>query len=99
MVRIRLYGLFVSIPLLMIIAGFVWIFIAPPTALFWEGGTILLIGGGVLQAIFVGAIACPKCGKSPWMYKDSSIYGKPWADGKCSRCGFPLDGRPDDAPG
>jgi len=98
MVRIRLYGLFVSLPMLMIIGGFVWQFFDPAGPSFWNAEAIVMAVGAVLQAIFVGAIACPKCGKSPWMFKDSNLFGLPWADAQCSRCGFSLDGRHDNTP-
>ncbi len=90
MVRIRLYSLFVSIPLLMIIAGFSGVFFEPAASFFWNTGTILITVGVALHVIFVSNIACPKCGKSPWMFKDSPVHGLPWADAICSRCGFDM---------
>jgi hypothetical protein len=81
-----------SLPLLLVLTGVTWFFVA-------DGGKELVgwyIGaaGIALQLIFRLAIACPKCGKSPYALGPScGPFGwayTPVPEAICSKCGFDL---------
>lgn len=98
MVRIRCYDWVLMLPTIMIVTSVIWGFIDGPTALFdWSAQSVLFCAGVALQILFGLVISCPQCGKSPWAigpsYGPFALAGKPWPDGKCSRCGYDLDGR------
>jgi hypothetical protein len=90
MVRVRLYGLVLSLPIVLVIGGaFLGFFTANPNVF---EICMALVGTGVgLQLLFALAIACPKCGKSPYAIGPNvgpfSFAGKPWPDTECSKCG------------
>jgi hypothetical protein len=90
MVRIRLYGLVLSLPIILILSSFLLMFAVSSRTAFNIGMPILIFGFG-LQALFALTIACPKCGKSPYAIGPNagpvSFAGKPWPDAECSKCG------------
>ena len=101
MVRIRAYTFTLSLPLLIILGGFlIGTFTDDIGGLnsFWIGfGSFAF--GFVLQAIFSLAFACPRCGKSPYAIGPFrgpyGVAGKPFPDRVCSNCGYNLAERED----
>lgn len=89
MVRVRLYGLVLTLPLILVAIGFGLAFLTDGQIS--QTGILLAAAGFGLQVLFSLAFACPKCGKSPYALGPSvgplSVAGKPWPDDKCSRCG------------
>ena len=95
MVRIRLYSLTLSLPLILVLAGVTYDFIYEPGPFFsFNFGSMAFAAGILLQCVFALSLACPKCGKSPYAIGPSvgpfALAGKPWPDMKCSKCGFDL---------
>lgn len=94
MVRIRAFSLVMSLPLLLAIAGVMWSVVADAT----DGLTgWFIIGFAILLQIVLGlAVACPRCGKSPYTIGPNwgpfEIVGKPFADRTCSRRGHQFIG-------
>jgi len=92
MVRIRLYGLVLSLPVIVLLIGLTMSFFIDSIS--WFGipvGWLLAMFGIALQMFFGLTIACPKCGKSPYalgpFVGPLSFAGKPWPDATCSNCG------------
>ena len=101
MVRVRLYGLVLSLPLILILGGVLGGFVSSNPAAYKT--CMILIGAGIgLQLLFGLAIACPKCGKSPYAIGPTlgpfALAGKPWPDDKCSRCGHEFTPRAEKDP-
>ncbi|HEY1708875.1 MAG TPA: hypothetical protein VGG10_11475, partial [Rhizomicrobium sp.] len=80
-------------PLILILLSFVLVF----------GGFVELdslpvlvaFGAGMtLQLLFGLSLACPRCGKSPYVIGPSfgpfGFVGMPWPEAICSRCGFDM---------
>src|SRR6266481_7899152 len=95
MVRIRLYAFTLSLPLMLVVAGGAYDFIAAPSSFFsFTFGSMAFEAGILLQCVFALGLACPRCGKSPYAIGPTAgpfaLAGKPIPDRKCSRCGYDL---------
>ena len=98
MVRIRAYSFTLCLPLTIMSVGMLLPFAADEIA--GVGSVSIAVGAFlfavVLQAIFALAIACPRCGKSPYSFGPFSgpfsFGGKPVPDRLCSNCGYKLAG-------
>lgn len=97
MVRIRLFSLVLGLPLIMVISSFISVFAGfeePGPWFQWSFSSVMFLGGISLQVLFGLSLACPKCGKSPYVIGPSwgpfGLVGKPWPDAICSRCGFDM---------
>lgn len=92
MIRVRFYRIVLSLPFIIMMAGVAY---APfgfgSTDIRFNLGMIAFAFGLLLQVIFALAIACPRCGKSPYAIGPSigpfAFAGKPIPDTRCSRCG------------
>lgn len=96
MIRIRLYSLVLSIPILLSIGG-IGTFLYDPLLIpkFDVPIGLIILGYAVaLQIFLVLIVACPRCGKSPYVigpFKGPiALIGKPVPDRICSNCGFDL---------
>ncbi|QYC10739.1 hypothetical protein [Brevundimonas nasdae] len=95
MVRIRLYSLVLSAPIILFLCGMA-VFVVNPLWAIWEmpAGWLACISACVLQALFLAMIACPECAKSPYLLGRTGsfggFFGKPFPDVICSSCGFDL---------
>lgn len=95
MVRVRFYGIVLSLPLALVLLSFVAAIVADfPIEPGYNFATLTFFGGVLLQFLFSLVFACPRCGKSPYAIGPSvgpfAFAGKPIPDLKCGRCGFDL---------
>ena len=89
MVRIRLYSLTMSLPMLLWFGGSAWFLLAesePTMALF-------IVAAGVFLQAFLGlVVACPRCGKSPYVigrhWGPFALISWPVPDQICSKCSY-----------
>ena len=93
MVRVRMYSLTLSLPILLVAAGVIYNFVTEPAPFFaLTFGSVCCGAGLFMLIVFWLILACPRCGKSPYAIGPSvgpfALAGKPWPDAKCSRCGF-----------
>lgn len=94
MIRIRFFGLFLSIPAIVCLLGLVYFIIDPLKIVKFDvplGWAIMLFGVGVL-VLFRSVFACPSCGKSPYAFGKGGLafFGSPFPQRKCSSCGFDM---------
>jgi hypothetical protein len=89
MVQIRAYSLVMSLPIIMVIVGFLSCCLLDVSRSIV--GTYIVGAGIALQAFLALVIACPRCGKSPYaigpFWGPFAITGKPFPDAVYSKCG------------
>jgi len=97
MVRIRLFSLVLGLPMILVLLGTISVFggFEEPGPWFrWSFSSVTFLGGIALQVLFGLSLACPKCGKSPYVigpyWGPFGFVGKPWPDAICSQCGFDM---------
>ena len=89
MVRIRAYSLVLSLPLLIALSGLIWFWVADVGR--DVVGLLIFLVGAALQLFLGLTIACPRCGKSPYVigphWGALGFAGQPVPDVICSKCG------------
>lgn len=96
MIRVRLYSIFLSLPLVVSLIGLALFFASPLEIVdvHIPFGVMLIIIAAIVQVTFLLTFACPICGKSPYIvgpFKGPlGLFGKPVPETTCSSCGFEL---------
>lgn len=97
LVRIRLFSLVLGLPMILVLLSAISVFggFEEPGPFFaWNFSSVTFVAAIALQILFGLSLACPKCGKSPYVIGPSwgsfGFVGKPWPDAICSRCGFDM---------